>query len=152
MRTLALSMVLILASLPLMARHVGAYAEYVGGTCAEIESNQSGNIQTLDKTYFIFVAKKAQVKIPYERINLLEYGQKVSRRYVEAIFLSPLLFMAKKRQHFLTVGFQDENGQQQELVFRIEKNDVRLALVSLEARTGQQIQYQDDEARAAGKE
>jgi len=37
------------------------------------------------------------------------------------------------------------------MVFRVDKNDVRLTLVALEARTGQRIQYQDDEARMAGK-
>jgi hypothetical protein len=62
-----------------------------------------------------------------------------------------MLFTAKKRQHFLTVGFQDDNGQQQAIVFRVEKNDIRLALAALEARTGQKVQYQDDEARAGGK-
>ena len=59
--------------------------------------------------------------------------------------------LAKKRQHFLTVGFQDNDGNQQAMVFRVEKNDIRLALVSLEARTGQQVHFQDEEARIAGK-
>jgi hypothetical protein len=59
--------------------------------------------------------------------------------------------LAKKREHFLTVGFQDDDGQQQAMVFRVDKNDIRLTLVALEARTGQQVQYQDEEARIAGK-
>jgi hypothetical protein len=37
------------------------------------------------------------------------------------------------------------------MVFRVDKNDIRLTLVALEARTGQQVQYQDEEARIAGK-
>jgi hypothetical protein len=36
-------------------------------------------------------------------------------------------------------------------VFRVDKNDIRIALVTLEARTGQTVQYQDEEARIAGK-
>jgi hypothetical protein len=140
-----------LSVFPLSAGHIGARAEIVGGTCADIAANQSGDLRLSDSTYFLFLAKKTQIKIPYERINLLEYGQKVSRRYVQAMLLSPLMLAAKKRQHFLTVGFEDDNGQQQAVVFRVEKNDVRLALVSLEARTGQRVQYQDDEARAGGK-
>ncbi len=91
------------------------------------------------------------MKVPYERINLLEYGQKVDRRYLEAVLISPLLMLSKKRQHFLTIGFQDDDGQQQAMVFRVDKNDIRLALVALEARTGQQVRYQDEEARIAGK-
>jgi hypothetical protein len=51
----------------------------------------------------------------------------------------------------LTLGFQDENGLQQALVFRVDKKDIRVALVSLEARTGQQVRYQDEEARIAGR-
>jgi hypothetical protein len=65
--------------------------------------------------------------------------------------ISPLFLLAKKREHFLTVGFQDDEGRQQAMVFRVNKNDVRMTLVALEARTGQRIQYQDDEARMAGK-
>ena len=37
------------------------------------------------------------------------------------------------------------------MVFRVDKNGIsRAALVSLEARTGVKIQYQDEEARKAG--
>lgn len=92
-----------------------------------------------------------QVKVPYGRINLLEYGQKVDRRYIAAVVISPLFMLAKKREHFLTIGFQDDDGQQQAMVFRVDKSDIRLTLVALEARTGQLVRYQDDEARMAGK-
>ncbi|HEY7304586.1 MAG TPA: hypothetical protein VH601_10750 [Bryobacteraceae bacterium] len=131
--------------------HSGSRAEYIGGTRADIPADSSGDIKTDDEAYFIFLAKHTQVKVPYERINLLEYGQKVDRRYLEAVVISPLFMLAKKRQHFLTVGFQDDDGQQQAMVFRVDKNDIRLTLVTLEARTGRQVQYQDDEARMAGK-
>ena len=39
------------------------------------------------------------IRVPYERINLLEYGQSVSRRYALAILISPVLILAKKRAH-----------------------------------------------------
>jgi hypothetical protein len=129
----------------------GDRAEYIGGTIPNIPLRSDGIIQTIDETYFVFLSKHAQVKIPYERINLVEYGQKVDRRYIPAVVISPLFLLAKKREHFLTVGFQDDAGKQQALIFRVDKNDIRAALVSLEARTGQQVQYQDDEARKAGK-
>lgn len=151
MRKLALSTVLTLASLPLLAGHAGAHAEYVGGTRADIPGNNNGDIEVMDNTYFIFSSKKTQIKIPYERINLVEYGQKVDRRYLAAAIISPIFMLAKTRKHFLTLGFQDENGMQQALVFRVDKNDIRVALVALEARTGQQVRYQDEQARIAGK-
>jgi hypothetical protein len=49
------------------------------------------------------------------------------------------------------VGFELEDGQQQALLFRVDKDDLRSLLVSLEARTGRRVEYQDDEARKAGK-
>ena len=51
----------------------------------------------------------------------------------------------------MTIGYADDQGKQQALVFRVDKNDIRATLVSLEARTGLKIQYQDQEARKASK-
>ncbi len=133
------------------AGHPGSHVEYIGGTRADIPEKNDGAIQMSDKTFFIFTSKKTQVRIPYERINLLEYGQKVDRRYLAAIVINPILMFAKKRDHFLTLGFQDDDGAQQAMVFRVDKSDIRLTLVALEARTGQQVRYQDEEARLAGK-
>lgn len=150
-RAFALVGFLCVCSFCLPAAHDGSQAEYIGGTRPDIPQNNSGEIRVTDTVYFVFVSKHTRVKVPYERINLLEYGQKVNRRYIEAIVISPLFMLAKKRQHFLTIGFQDDDGQQQAMVFRVDKNDIRMTLVALEARTGQQVQYQDEEARIAGK-
>lgn len=100
---------------------------------------------------FRFSAKGKTVEVPYEKINVLEYGQKVDRRYLSAVFISPLFILAKTRKHFLTLGYQDAQGRQQALVFRVEKSAIRAVLVSLEARTGRKVQFQDEEARKAGK-
>jgi hypothetical protein len=151
MRAFLLVVVLSTSALIATAARTGTHAEYVGGTRVDIPANNSGDINITDQVYFVFVSKRTKVKVPYERINLLEYGQKVDRRYLAAVIISPLFLLAKKREHFLTVGFQDDEGRQQAMVFRVDKNDVRLTLVALEARTGQRIQYQDDEARMAGK-
>jgi hypothetical protein len=143
--------VLLACVLLCFAGRAGARAEYIGGTRADIPAESSGDINVSDQVYFIFVSKQTRVQVPYERINLLEYGQKVDRRYLEAVVISPLFMLSKKRQHFLTVGFQDDDGHQQALVFKVSKNDIRLTLVALEARTGQQVRFQDEEARIAGK-
>jgi len=151
MRTLALLLALSFSSNLAVAEHGGSRALYVGGTRPDIPAKNSGQIVVSDRVYFVFTSKHTTVKIPFERINLLEYGQKVDRRYIAAAVISPLFMLAKKRQHFLTIGFQDDDGQQQAMIFQVDKNDIRLALVTLEARTGQNVQYQDDEARLAGK-
>lgn len=151
MRAFAFIVLLCLSTGVAPARHDGSHVEYVGGTRPDIPANNSGEIRITDRIYFVYLSKHTQVKVPYERINLLEYGQKVDRRYIAAVVISPLFMLAKKREHFLTVGFQDDDGEQQAMVFRVDKHDVRLTLVALEARTGQQVQYQDEEARIAGK-
>lgn len=142
---------MLLCSFVALAARSGSRAEYIGGTRADIPEKNTGEIKITDEIYFEFLSKHTEVKVPYERINLIEYGQKVDRRYLAAVVISPLFLLAKKREHFLTVGFQDDDGKQQAMVFRVDKNDVRLTLVALEARTGQQVQYQDEEARIAGK-
>jgi hypothetical protein len=151
MRKFAFALLLLFPALVEPANRPVVHVEYVGGTRADIPSKNAGGIEVSDSVYFVFVSKQTQVKIPYDRINLLEYGQHVSRRYMEAIIISPLFMLAKKRQHFLTVGFEDEDGNQQAMVFRVQKSDIRLTLVALEARTGRQITFQDEEARIAGK-
>jgi len=146
-----IALILTLSCAIAFAGHAGSRAEYVRGTRSDLAAENSGDITVTDEVYFEFHSKHAQVKIPYERINLLEYGQKVDRRYIAAAVISPLFMLAKKREHFLTIGFQDNDGRQQAMVFRVDKNDIRTTLVCLEARTGQRVEYQDEEARIAGK-
>jgi hypothetical protein len=126
-------------------------AEYVGGTATKLESGASGAINISDQNYFAFYAKKTQLRVAYDKIDLLEYGQKVDRRLMMAVVISPMFLLSKNRKHFLSIGYVDEDGHHQALVFRVDKNGIRSTLVSLEARTGLRIQYQDEEARKAGK-
>ena len=128
-----------------------SHAEYVGGTATSLDSGNAGSIDVGDDHYLAFYAKKGQVRVRYDRINLLEYGQKVDRRLVIAVIISPVFLLSKKRQHFLSIGYTDDSGAQQALVFRVDKNGIRPTLVSLEARTGLRVQYQDEEARKAGR-
>ena len=131
--------------------HAQSHAEYVGGTAPGIESGNSGSIEMGDPHFLAFYTKKGQVRVSYDRINLLEYGQKVDRRLLMAVVISPMFMLSKKRKHFLTIGYTDEDGSHQALVFQVDKNGIRGMLVSLEARTGLKIEYQDEEARKAGR-
>jgi hypothetical protein len=125
--------------------------EYVGGTAARIATGTAGTLDISDQHYLAFYSKKTQVRVPYDRINILEYGQQVDRRLLMAAVISPMFLLSKSRKHFLSIDYTDEDGAHQALVFRVDKNGIRPALVSLEARTGQRIQYQDADARKAGK-
>lgn len=135
----------------LAARGGGGRVHYIGGTLAPISSHGNGSIDTTNEEVLIFHGKDNKLQIPYRQINVLEYGQKVNRRFAEAILISPLMLLSKKRKHFLTVGYTDQEGHQQAMVFQMEKSDVRSILASLEARTGRRIEFQDEEARKAGK-
>ena len=137
--------------LTLAAADTGSRVEYVGGTLPQFSQGSGGAIDAVDPEFCVFWTRKSNLRIPYERINLLEYGQQVSRRVAMAALISPMLILAKKKQHFLTLGYQDDDGKQQAMVFRVAKQDIRTVLVTLEARTGVKVQYQDDDARKAGR-
>lgn len=144
---LSVAALLFLLTSPVWGGEPGGRAIYVGGTIEGVEGQAEGRIRTSDSDHFLFKSKALNVRVPYGNINLLEYGQKASRRYALAILVSPILLLSSKRNHFLTVGFTDENNRQQALVFRLDKDDVRAVLAGLEARTGLKVQYQDVEAR-----
>ena len=97
------------------------WVEYIGGTVDTFPGGTDGILKTSDKEYLILVTKKATMKVLYERVNLLEYGQQVSRRYALAILISPVLILSRRRKHFLTVGFQDDAGKQQAAVFTVSE-------------------------------
>ncbi|MEO7650189.1 MAG: hypothetical protein ABIZ80_06955 [Bryobacteraceae bacterium] len=155
MRSIAWALLIVTSSqvLPplLQAGDAGSRAHYIGGTVADLPSKSEGRITVTDEEAFLFRAKQASVRIPYTKITNVEYGQRVNRRYISAVLISPVLLLAKKRKHYLTVGYSDEQGRQQALVFEVHKGSVRSVLVSLEARTGLKVEFQDEEARKAGK-
>lgn len=127
------------------------HVEYVGGTLAAVSSGTGGSLELSDAKYFAFYSKDGQVRVSYDQINLVEYGQKVDRRLALAVVISPMFLLSKSRKHFLTLGYIDDAGTRQALVFRVDKTAIRPVLASLEARTGLKVQYQDLEARKAGK-
>ena len=133
------------------AGDAGDHVQYMGGTISALPTKTGGFINTKGEEIFLFQSKGVTVQIPYEKINVLEYGQRVSRRYAEAVLFSPVFLLAKTRKHYLTVEFTDDQGRQQAMVFLVSKNDVRSLLVILEAKSGRRIEYQDDDARRSGK-
>jgi hypothetical protein len=134
-----------------LARPAGAQTkvEYIGGTVAKLEEGAQGSITLTDDRYLAFYAGKTQIRVAYDRVNLVEYGQQVGRRLALALVISPVFLLSKSRKHFLTIGYSDEEGKQQAMVFRVDKNSIRSTLAGLEARTGLKVQYQDEEARKA---
>ncbi|MBZ5631938.1 MAG: hypothetical protein LAO55_02315 [Acidobacteriia bacterium] len=140
-----------LAGLVSLARLAGAQTrvEYIGGTVSQIAEGTQGSIVLTDDRYLAFYAGKVQMRVAYDRVNLVEYGQQVGRRMALALVISPVFLLSKSRKHFLTIGYSGEDGKQQAWVFRVDKQSIRSTLAGLEARTGVKIQYQDEQARKA---
>lgn len=145
-------LVLLALSPLLQAEDIGNRVLYVGGTVPGVRNNSGARIDLLQDDAIRMSAAGKILLVPYKDVNTLEYGLRVSRRYVEAVLISPLFLVAKKKTHFLTIGYTDQDGRQQAMVLQVTKDEIRPLLVSLEARTGRRVEYQDEEARKAGKE
>jgi len=141
----------LLFALAALAGEPGARAQVVGGTAAGITAKSSVRVDLTDNNVLVLRFASQQVRILYQKVNTLEYGQNVSRRYAAAVLISPMLLLSKSHKHFVTLGYVDGDGNQQSLVLRVEKGDIRAVLTGLEARTGRRVEYQDDEARKAGR-
>ena len=128
----------------------GKRALYRGGTLPIAESTR-GEVSTLDPLLFSFRHKLGDLEIPYAQVNALEYGQKAGRRLGLAIVVSPVFLLSKKRKHYLTINYVDDDGNQQAAVFEIGKKIIRTTLAGLEARTGRKVEFQDEESRKASQ-
>jgi hypothetical protein len=124
--------------------------EYVGGTENQIKEGTEGTSSEKDDKNFLFTYKGGTLAIPYDHVNDLEYGQKAGRRLGVAIALTPLALLSKKRKHFLSIGWKDEQDKQHAAILQLGKEIVRTTIVTLEARTGRKVEYEDDEARKSG--
>src|SRR3954447_2832267 len=108
-------------SLVLTAAEPGIKAQFIGGTLPGVSAKSHARLNLTNSDSLVFHCRGAELQIAYQRINTLEYGQNVSRRYAAAILISPILLLSKSRRHYVTLGYVDVEGKQQALVFRIEK-------------------------------
>jgi hypothetical protein len=149
LRLLALVCVFLPAAF--MAAERGLKAELVGGTVEGCKIKSDVRIDITGADNLSVACHSVELRIPYRKVDVLEYGQNVSRRYAAAVLISPVLLLSKSRKHFVTLGYVDEAGNRQALVLRVDKNDIRGVLSGLEARTGRRVEYQDQQARQSGK-
>ena len=128
-------------------------AMYVGGTRTDIKEAAEGRFDISSEAEMAFTPDKTKVRhtIAYKDVTELEYGQKAGRRVAVGLLVSPFALFSKKRKHYLTINFTDAVGKDHAVVFELGKEIVRTTLAVLEARTGKQMQYQDEEARKSGK-
>lgn len=123
------------------ARADSGDAKYVGGTVAGLREDSDGQLLTGDEERLVFVPEKgARVEVPWSAVSELEYGQKVGRKLT-------MLYMSKKRRHFLTVTWSDERGKEQAAIFELPGKSARTTLTVVETRAGRKCLYQDEEAQ-----
>src|SRR4051794_2482868 len=144
---LRLPCLFLLAALSACAASSGGPARCMGGTVTAAPAGASGKIFTDVPEAFVFTTGSGTVRIPYDKLNNIEYGQDAGRRVLLAWVASPMFLLLKARAHYITLGFVDEEGRQQALVLRIDKKIVRSTLAALEARSGRKLSYQDADAR-----
>ena len=135
---------------------------YMGGTTKDkdfpnVRGNVEGRLNTGDERVLRFIPDKKKLSehtIPYKQIIDIEYGQKAGRRIGAAvattILVAPIglvLLASKKRKHYVTIGFIDDNGQEQVTIFELGKSLIRTTLPILKARSGKEIIYQGEEAK-----
>lgn len=152
-KTIALAVSLAIAA-PSFAGVSADKTVYLGGTL-EARAGAEGTLDLSRPDCAIYrVGKKSpEMRIPYKGVTSLEYGQKAGRRIGAAvattILVTPLgllMLMSKKRKHIVTIGWTAD-GKNEAAVFELGKGAIRPALAALEARTGQKIEYESEDAR-----
>ncbi len=125
----------------------GKEVMYVGGTIPSLPEGTVGGLDTTQEKALVFESPKGKFEIPYENVTSLEYGQKAGRRLGVAITLTIWALFSKKRKHFLTIGFTDENDKPQGVVLELPKGTAKTIIIVIEARSGKKVEYESEEAR-----
>ncbi len=134
----------------------GDKAAYIGGTRKDIKQGQEGVLNLDDKKELVFSYEKGGAfRLPYEKIKSMEFGQKVGRRVGSTIALGittlgigalPMLF-SKKKKHFLTLAYTNEQGENEAVILELAKGIVRTTIPVLEARTGKKVDLEEGTAK-----
>ncbi|MBN1567261.1 MAG: hypothetical protein JXA73_05415 [Acidobacteria bacterium] len=142
-------------------------AAYQGGTTKErdfpgAKKAVEGYLVTENETELRFEynlnERNRTYSISYKQFIDIEYGQRAGRRVNDSvtttILYSPVnLFkkLSKKRNHYITIGYFDEESKEQIAVFELGKDIVIPTLHILESRSGKKIVFQDEEDRKSGR-
>jgi len=122
-------------------------AKFMGGTVSSVPERTEGRVEVTDAKNMVFRGEKGgSVEVPWRKVQSIEYGQKVSRRWKTAI-LTPWALLSKGRKHLVTITYKDAAGSDQAAVFEFGKDVYRTALAALKAKSGKQIACQDEDAK-----
>src|SRR5712691_5462100 len=71
---------------------------YIGGTTKSVPNGTKGQFALQDKETAQFVSVSGSIGISYKQITRLGYGEKVTRRILEALTISPWFVLSKRHQ------------------------------------------------------
>jgi hypothetical protein len=154
----SLALVVLLSLEPAIAGLNSKKALYVGGTISTLTPNSEAVLDLSNDSMVRFQPKGAQWEISYSSVTALAYGQHAGRRVGATVALGvttlgigalPMLF-SKKRRHYVTIEYSDNEGKAQSAIFELGKDAIRTSLTVLQTRTGKKVEYEDEEARKSG--
>ncbi|MGH9774328.1 MAG: hypothetical protein ACRD50_05210 [Candidatus Acidiferrales bacterium] len=147
-RTFAMILIFsLMMELSAFAKVTGKEVMYVGGTIPQLPEGTMGELDATSEKVMVFESPKGKFEIPYQNITSLEYGQKAGRRLGVALTITIWALLSKKRRHFLTIGFNDDNDKPQGVVLEIPKGTAKTFITIFEVRSGQKCEYDSEEAR-----
>lgn len=122
-------------------------AMYAGGTLPDVPEKLEGTVAITQPDDLVFVADKGgtRIVIPWGAIEDLEYGQRVSRRWKTAVFLTVFALFSRGRKHYVTITYKTSAGDQA-AIFEFGKEVIRPTLAALKARSGKKLKCQDKDA------
>ncbi|MBM3811486.1 MAG: hypothetical protein FJW20_07600 [Acidimicrobiia bacterium] len=131
----------------LQAKVTGEEVLYVGGTVPNLPEATEGGADIRNPDRFSFHSGKGGFSFAYANVTSLEYGQKAGRRVGVAIVINVWALFSKKRKHFLTIGYNDDEGKPQGVVLEIAKGRAKTFITIIETRSGRKVEYESEEAR-----
>src|ERR1035441_1415147 len=87
---------LLIGGVALTAAEPGVKAQFMGGTLAGVSAKSSARLDLTSAETLAFRCGQTELRIPFQKIDRLEYGQTVSRRYAAAVLISPVLLLDRK--------------------------------------------------------
>jgi sporulation protein YlmC with PRC-barrel domain len=83
-------------------------------------------------------------QIPFDKIKAIHYERSATPRYAAGVLIAwPLLF-TKSKQHFLTIQYVEASGEGKFQIVRLDKNNFRTALDTIEADTGVKVERSEE--------
>ena len=94
------------------AAEPGFKAEFVGGTLAGVRAKSSARVDLTGADAMIFRCAGQTVSVAYPKIDTLEYGQHVSRRYAAAVLLLVIeqSLISERDISKINIAFMTANG------------------------------------------